>query len=545
MRPHKAILAFLIPVIALSGCSRSEVPNQRPNILLVMADDMGFTDLGRFGSEIETPNLDALAARGLTFTDFHVSVSCSPARSMLFSGTDNHIAGLGNMGELLTPEQEGQPGYEGYLNDRVVSLAEVLRSDGYHTYMGGKWHLGHEPGALPSDRGFERTLSMLVGGASHWADRLGIAPQYDPAEYASDGTFLESLPDDFYSSKNYADFVIDAIRANAGDGQPFLAYLAFTAPHDPVHVPEPWLSKYRGQYDDGYEALKTSRWEGAKRVGVVPENAERPGRHPMVKPWDELSDDEKAVEVRGMEVYAGMVEAMDYHYGRVVDFLREIGEYDNTIIIFLSDNGANPWYSAEYPGATEPDFANQFDNSLENIGHPGSNYAYGMGFASGSGGPINLFKMTVGEGGIRVPLIVAGPNVQSGKQVDAFAYVWDIMPTILEFTGSVHPDEFEGRQVERMRGRSLKGLLSGSTAAAYGEDDMIGGEMGNGKWMRQGAFKAVTVPIPYGDGEWHLYNVVDDPGETSDLAAEYPEKLDALREAWDRYSVEVGVVLSE
>jgi arylsulfatase len=329
---------------------------------------MGWTDLGCFGGEIDTPNLDKLAESGIKFTAFTVSVSCSPTRSMLLSGNDNHVAGLGNMGELLTKNQVGKPGYEGHLNDRVVSLAEVLRDGGYHTYMAGKWHLGHELGTLPFNRGFERSFSMLYGGASHWADMHGILPSDDPAKYTLNGTFLDDLPADHYSSRSYADFLMDAIRANRSDGKPFLAYLAFQAVHDPVQVPEPWLSKYRGRYDDGYEALKARRWEAAKKIGIVPPGAKLAAQHPMIQPWNKLSEEERAVEARGMEVYAGMLEAMDYHYGRVVDFLKDIGQYDNTVIIFLSDNGANPWYSSEYPGAERSEFRAKFDNSLDNIG---------------------------------------------------------------------------------------------------------------------------------------------------------------------------------
>ena len=275
----------------------------RPNILLVVADDMGWTDLGSFGSEIETPNLDALAQRGIKFTGFTVSVSCSPTRSMLLSGNDNHVAGLGNMVELLTKNQIDRPGYEGHLNDRVVSLAEVLRDGGYHTYLGGKWHLGHEPGSIPFDRGFERTFSMLNGGASHWSDMYGILPSDDPAKYTMDGKFLNSLPADFYSSRSYADFLIEAIRENRDDGKPFLAYLAFTAVHDPGNrFPSPGLSKYRGRYDTGYGALKAKRWESAKRIGVAPKSAKLAARHPMIEPWEDLDDDERAVQARGMEV---------------------------------------------------------------------------------------------------------------------------------------------------------------------------------------------------------------------------------------------------
>lgn len=246
-----------------------------------------------------------------------------------------------------------------------------------------------------------------------------------------------------------------------------------------------------------------------------------------------------------MEVYAGMVEALDYRYGRVIDFLKDIGEYENTVILFLFDNGANPWYSADYPGADDPKFLDQFDNSLDNIGHPGSNYAYGIGFASGSGGPLDKFKMTVGEGGIRSPLLISGPGIQGGRQIDAFAYVTDVMPTLLDLAGADYPADFKGRSVEPMRGRSLVGLLKGNKKAIYDPDEFVGGEMGGGKWMRQGDFKAVMVPEPYGAGEWRLYNVVKDPGEAMDLSKDMPDKLRALVAAWDEYAKEVGVVPPE
>ena len=532
-------------ILAVVGISQALAAEKKPNILLVMADDMGWTDIASFGSEIKTPNLDTLAKAGIMFTDFHVSVSCSPTRSMLLTGNDNHIAGLGNMGELLTEKQKGKPGYEGHLNDRVVTLAEILQAGGYHTYMAGKWHLGHTPGSLPFDRGFERSFSLLVGGASHWADMRGILPSDDPAKYSQDGKELEALPADFYSSRSYADFLMDAIRKNRGDGKPFLAYLAFTAPHDPVHVPEPWLSKYSGKYDAGYEALKEARLKAAKKIGIVPQSTELADRHPMIKPWDELSKDKQALKARGMEVYAGMIEAMDYHYGRVVDFLKDIGEYDNTIIIFLSDNGPNPWYSDEYPQARETGFVDNFDNSLKNIGHPGSNYAYGMGFASASAGPLDKFKMTISEGGIRSPLLMSGPGIKSDSRSESFVYVTDIMPTILMLTGTKYPTKFKGRKVEPMRGRSMLSLLNDSSKVVYAPTDFVGGEMVGGKWMRQGDFKAVMLPAPYGAGEWTLYNVVKDPGEAKNLAKTLPDKMKALKTAWDQYANEVGVVLAE
>ena len=547
MQPYRLSLIAILALVLGGLClSQAQAADQRPNILLVMADDMGWTDLGNFGSEIDTPNLDTLAQHGVKFTDFYASVSCSPTRAMLLTGTDNHLVGMGNMGELLTSEQRGKPGYEGHLNDRVVTLAEVLRSNGYHTYMAGKWHLGHDPEYFPHARGFERSFSMLLGGASYWSDMFGmLAEQEEIAEYVVDDKRLEKLPKDFYATRSYTDFLIKSIRTNQDDGKPFLAYLAFTSPHDPMHVPEPWLSKYRGKYNDGYETLKANRAATAKKMGLVSNSAQMPDRYQMLKAWNSLTKKTQAIESRGMEIYAGMVNNMDYHYGRVVKLLKDIGEYDNTIVIFLSDNGPNPWYSEDYPGNLGSKWFAQFDNSIDNLGHPMSHYAYGMGWGSASAGPLDLFKMTVAEGGIRVPLLIAGPGVKGGRQINSFSYVWDIMPTILELAGISHPKQYQGRPVERMRGKSLKGVLAGSTEAVYAVNDFVGGEMVNGKWMRQGDYKAVSVALPYGSGDWYLYNVVVDPGETRDLAKEKPEILKRLRAAWDRYAKDVGVILSK
>ena len=537
------VLILLIACQHRSDLSESaSEETKKPNILLVVADDMGWTDLGCYGSKINTPNLDRLAQQGIQFTDFHTSVSCSPTRSMLLTGTDNHLAGLGNMGELLTPNQKGKPGYEGHLNNRVVTLAEVLKSAEYHTYMAGKWHLGHDLDNIPGARGFDKSMSLLFGGASHYSDRSGIIPIENPAEYSLDRQKLNELPDDFYSSRSYTDFLIEAIRSNKDDGKPFLAYLAFTAPHDPLQVPEPWMSKYKGKFDDGYERLRKERIDNVKARGLIPDNAETPRMHPATKPWDSYSAEEHAFESKKMEVYAGMVDNMDYHFGRMVNFLKDIGEYDNTIIIFISDNGPNPWYNEQYPGNADGVYLSRFDNRIENIGNPSSHIAYGIGWASASAGPLDYFKMTVGEGGIRTPLIMAGPNIQPGKVNHNFGYVMDLMPTILDLVNVEHPREFNGNEVLSMKGRSLKSMLSDKSEAAYGPDEYIGGEMLGGKWIRKGEFKATWVPKPYGPDEWKLYNITIDPGETSDLSDQHPELLQELKNVWQKRAQEVGVV---
>jgi arylsulfatase A-like enzyme len=547
---RSAVMGLFIFLASAAVVQAESTSNAKPpNILLIMVDDLGYTDIGSFGGEILTPNIDTLGKEGVRFSNFHTSVSCSPTRSMLLSGTDNHIAGMGTMGELLKPNQRGKPGYEGHLNNSVVSLAEVLRDSGYHTYMAGKWHLGDEPEHFPHARGFERSFSMLQGGASHWSDMIGLnAKTRRIAKYSMNGKALDELPADFYSSRSYADFLIDAIRQNREDGKPFLAYFAPTVAHDPIHVPEPWLSKYRGQYDDGYEALKTSRIAGAKRAGLIPKNAPAPRLHPNTMAWDSLSSDKQALESRTMEAYAGMVENMDYHIGRIINYLKDTGEYDNTIIIFTSDNGPNPWYPVRYPGNSDKagtEWMNQFDNSLENIGRRGSFVGVGIGWAGASAGPLSYFKFTVGEGGIRTPLIVAGPGVKGARQVDSFAYVTDIMPTILGLAKLEHPENYRGRKVERMRGRSLTGVTSGTQEDTYAKDIPIGGEMNNGKWMRKGDYKAVLVVKPYGSAVWQLFNMIEDPGETRDLSKEKPAMLEELKRTWDRYAKDVGVVLSE
>lgn len=541
-----------LPLIAcamLALMSATEATaKEKPNILLVMADDLGFTDIAPYGSEIQTPNLDRLVEKGILFTDFHASISCSPTRSMLLTGTDNHIAGLGNMGELLSENQKGQPGYEGHLNDGVVTLAEVLREEGYNTYMAGKWHLGHEAGLFPANRGFDRDFSLLFGGASHYSDMTGLMEHETPVKYTRDGELLDELPVGFYSSDAYADFLIDAIRHDREDDKPFLAYLAFTAPHDPMHVPRPWHEYYRGKYDEGYEVLHQKRVDGAIAQGIFPKGTKPAPVSEAVFDWETGTVEEgttleyKVKQARSMEIYAGMVSNLDHNYGRVVQYLEDIGELDNTIILFLSDNGPNPWFSWDYPANKDSLFLKTFDDSLGAMGTRDSAHAYGPGWASASSGPLNAFKLTTSEGGIRVPFIISVPGVDGGKTSHAFAYIWDIMPTLLELTGSKHPETFKEKDVAAMMGRSLLPLIEGEAEEVYGDDEFVGGELTNSKWMRQGPYKALLVPPPYGEGKWELFNLNEDPGESNDLGAKMPAKLDELIAAFDSYGQEVGIV---
>jgi arylsulfatase len=313
---------------------------QRPNILLIVADDLGYSDLGSYGGEINTPVLDQLAQQGVRYTDFYVSPTCSVTRSMLLTGTDNHIAGLGNMGELNAPNQVGRPGYEGVLNKRVASVAELLRESGYHTYMAGKWHLGLKPDQIPHARGFERDFSLLVGGGSHFNDQWNLEWQLPKAPYTEDGRPVEKLPRGFYSSKAYTDKTIQFIEEGRPDGKPFFAYMAFTAPHGPLHVPNDWLRRYKNRYDEGWDGIREQRLARMQELGIVESGVSTAERLWFLPRSTSLAPAARVMQGRKMELYASMVEYMDDQIGRVFDYLRQIGEYDNTVVIFLSDNGA-------------------------------------------------------------------------------------------------------------------------------------------------------------------------------------------------------------
>lgn len=374
--------------------------SKRPNFLVIVADDLGFSDIGAFGGEIATPNLDALAIAGLRLTDFHTASTCSPTRSMLLTGTDHHIAGIGTMAEALTPELEGKPGYEGHLNERVVALPELLREAGYQTLMAGKWHLGLKPEQTPHARGFERSFSLLPGAANHY----GFEPPYDestprilkgtPALYVEDERYLDTLPEGFYSSDAFGDKLLQYLKER-DQSRPFFAYLPFSAPHWPLQAPREIVEKYRGRYDAGPEALRQERLARLKELGLVEADVEAHPVLALTREWEALEDEERAKSARAMEVYAAMVERMDWNIGRVVDYLRRQGELDNTFVLFMSDNGAEGALLEAFP-KFGPDLLGfldrHYDNSLENIGRANSYVWYGPRWAQAATAPSRLYK---------------------------------------------------------------------------------------------------------------------------------------------------------
>jgi len=518
--------------------------NARPNILLIVADDLGFSDLGAFGGEISTPNLDALARTGVRFRDFHSAPACSPTRAMLMTGTDPHIAGIGTMLEVAHPDFTGAPGYEGHLNDRVVTVTELLREAGYHTILSGKWHLGETPESIPAARGFAKSFSLLPAGGSHYGK--GDINRFSTVEanYQEDGRPVARLPDDYYSSDYFAERMVDFLR-DRPDVKPFFAYLPFTAPHWPLQAPDASILPYRGRYADGPEALRAARLEGLKAEGlcapdVVP--------HPFVggTPWTEMTNDERAWSARAMEVYAGMVDRMDWAVGRVIDHLREAGDLDNTIVMFLSDNGAEGAMVEAMPivGAMIADqIAKHFDNSIDNLGRPDSCFWYGPRWAQAATAPSRLHKAFTSEGGIRVPFFVSGPGVAGGGRVSrAFATAMDVPATILDLAGVEHPAEWRGKAIAPILGRSMRAHLADEAAAVHPSGFEAGWELFGRRAIRRDSYKAIWLRSPEGEGRWQLYDLDADPGEIDDLTEQRPAILAELVSAWNRYAAQAGIV---
>ena len=541
----------LATALGLTPVQAASVDPAKPNILVVVADDMGYGDLGSFGSEIDTPNLDALAASGVQLTNFQAMPACSPTRAALLTGADPHQVGLGNMAEETAPNQEGKKGYEGYLNDRAVTVASLLRDAGYDTYLTGKWHLGSTAQTGPDQRGFEHSFSLLSGGASHYPD---MKPAYAPtpdakAPYAEDGKRLDKLPTDFaYSSQYYADRMIRYIAADKDSGRPFFGMLAFTAPHWPLQAPDAAIEKYRGRYDAGFDKLLDARLAKQKALGIIPADAEAAARSPKGKPWDSLTPEERQREARAMEIYAAMVDQMDVNTGRVFDYLRKNGLYDNTIVIFISDNGAEghdldeTWPADLFPKIRKViDETNDF--SYEHMGKPGSYTFLGPNWSRVAAPTLSLFKGFPTEGGTRTAGIIRVPGVDAqGKQLDQLVSVKDFAPTLLELAGVKHPgEEYKGREVVPMTGTSILPLLKGAKAA----ERTTGGELFGKRFVRKGDWKLVHMPKPWGNGEWQLFNLGHDMAERHDLSAREPQKVAELKKVWDDYAKANGVILPD
>ena len=570
MRTKKrSFLASISLLLAIVGCQQAEdssggqasgaeavqsapqvqtEPAEQPNIVLIIVDDMGYTDIGAFGSEIDTPNLDKLANAGVKLTNYHASPQCAPTRSILMSGSTNHRAGMGSMfgDRFMEGEFGDRPGYEGYLHPRVATLPERLGEAGYNAYMVGKWHLGTTDDTKPTAKGFDRAFALMQGGSNHLA-MLGAGPR--APSYRENGEILEALPEDFYSTNTYTDKTIEYIESGRESGKPFFSYVALTAPHWPHQVPEEYKDIYSGRYDEGYDVLRAERVKRAEELGVVPKVD--PELFDIVgDSWDDLTPDRQKYYARMMEIYAAQVKNMDDNIGRLTAYLDEIGELDNTFFFFMSDNGAeadseaNPFFGAQL------DNNPYYDNSYENIGNVNSWVYYGPGWAQAAMAPYRLFKGFLTEGGTLVSAFASHPSLADGGVLnDQYLTVMDLMPTLLDLAGAEFDStSISGREVLPMQGRSFAGVLAGDGELVYTEEDVRPFELHGQRALLKGDWKVVWEQAPmniawYGDKpgnwrSWRLFNLADDPTEQFDLKESEPEKFAELVGLWDQYAAD-------
>jgi len=542
-----------VPMISkFSYAQLNGVQDKRPNILLIMGDDFGFSDIGSFGSEISTPNLDTLAKEGKILTNYHTNPACSPARLALLTGVDNHIGGIGAMSEKLVSNQIGKPGYEGYINDMVVTIQEILKNSGYHTLMTGKWHLSGTQvvnGTTPYDRGFEEVFTLVSSGGQHFNSHPYYAEGHPVFMHNDKVVERDNMT---YSNDLYANTLIDQIKKFHGDGKPLFMYLAFQVAHSPFQAPQEDIKKYEETYAVGYDKIREQRFEKQKELGIWAPEMVLPQRIPAPETWDSLSTQEKSYRAKVLAVHAGMIDNMDYNIGQVINYLKDIKEYDNTMIIFASDNaGSEPVDMNKFAGqaATKEQtqkFLAGFNNSIPNIGNGNSLVNYGSWGSIPSVSPLSYFKLSQGEGGIRSPFIIKLPNSElksSPEILRAYVNVRDITPTLLDYTGVQYPSTFNGREVHPVMGKSLKPLLEGTVDRVYTADEAVSQELFNSTSLFMGDWKAVSNIPPVSDGKWHLFNMTSDVGENNDLSSQYPEILQRMTQAYHKYAEEVGVVV--
>jgi arylsulfatase len=526
---------FLVFLIFCACSPKPADPPKKLNILLIVADDLGYADLGSFGGDIDTPNLDELAKNGMRFSRFHAGASCAVSRAMFLTGNDNHIAGMG-----VQSVYSEVPGYEGYLSDRIVTIPELLRSKSYHTYMVGKWHLGSKIQHDPSQRGFDKSFNTPEGGANHY-NNLGVLPQAPISIYRENGEESE-WPKGAYSTDFYTDKLIEYIKSNQGDGKPFFTYAAYTSPHWPLQVDEKFWRKYEGKYDEGYEKLKEQRFESLKKAGMIPENAILPPSHPDIKPWSSLSPEKQKKEARKMELYAGMVDNLDYNIGRLINYLKEIGEYEHTLIIFLSDNGAAAEDFYFQDGFKELLQAN-FTNSYEDMGKSNSFTSYGSQWAEAGSAPFKYYKSFSTEGGLTVPMIMSGPGVNEKNSInESFFTVLDLAPTIYELTDTTYPKEWNDKPIQTLLGASLVPVLEGTKKSIHNDDYVFGFEQSGMAMLRKGKWKITNTEKPFAIGNFQLYNLSNDLGEQNDLSKSNPKKYQEMLIEWGNWSQKVGVI---
>ncbi len=526
--PLRLACCLVLNLIALAPAGSSA----QSNFVVLLVDDAGLMDFGGYGGEARTPNINRLADKGVRFGNYHTSPLCSPSRAMLLTGLDNHRTGVGTIPEVLHESQAQSPAYALRLLPGVTTIATRLQEAGYGTFMTGKWHLGSGDGDLPDAHGFARSFALDASGADNW-EHKSFLPLYADAPWFEDGKPVR-LPEDFYSSEFIVDKMIEYLGAR-DRARPFFSYLAFQAIHIPLQAPREFTDHYQGVYTAGWDALRAQRINTAKQLGLLPEQAPPPKPHASLRAWDDLSADEQNHYEHSMMVNAGMLEAMDHHIGRLVAYLEREAELSNTVFIVTSDNG--------------PEFGDPTASAIFRLWMAGSGYhvdddragergymgAIGPEWASVAAVPGSLFKMYTSEGGTRVPLIISGPGVKNQAGFNpALSFVTDVAPTIAEMAQLSPQDQMDGR--------SLLPVLSGSTAAVYGEEDGVGLEVAGNSALFKGRFKLTRTTWPHGDARWRLHDLSADPAERNDLLPAMRPLGEELLADYDAFAATAGVI---
>ncbi|MFO0808178.1 MAG: arylsulfatase [Gemmataceae bacterium] len=526
--------SLLVAVLLAAPAAAAE----RPNVLLILADDLGYSDIGCYGGEIATPTLDALAAGGVRFRQFYNGTRCCPSRASLLTGLYPHQAGVGDMNT-----DQRQPGYRGHPQPNTVTVAEVLRSAGYHTSMVGKWHLsvgGRPP--HPTDRGFDEFYGMIGGFNSFF--------QEDPFYTRSpkDRPKRPYPKDAFYSTDAFADYSLDFLAEARKAKKPFFQYLAFNAPHFPLHAKPEDIAKYKDTYAKGWDALRRDRFGKQAALGVIDSQTTLSPRSPFTTradfrrtgenpAWDTLPNDRRADLARRMAVFAAMVDCMDQAIGHVVADLKAHGELDNTLILFLSDNGAcAEWDPFGFDVSSGPKNVLHAGAQLDAMGGPATYHSYGSGWANAGNTPFRLYKHYCHEGGIRTPLIAHWPKGIAAKGAfrDQPGHIIDVMATCVDVCGAAYPPTRDSVAVTPMEGVSLRAAFADTPLPR----DYLAWEHERNRAIRAGQWKLVAKA----DGPWELYDIEADRVELRDLAATMPAKVAELAAKWDAWAKRCKVV---
>jgi len=531
---NKIVFSYLLLSVGLffSGCTSKEAPKpDRPNILLIMLDDSGFSDLGCYGGEIQTPNIDQLATTGVRFTQMHNAARCCPTRASLLTGLYPQTAGITGMGVNLEMN--------------AATIAEVLKDNGYHTGMTGKWHLSRTK-ALPdqneqlqwlahrADHGPFSPLENYPcnrGFEEHWGTIWGVVDFFDPFSLVHNEEPIENVPDDFYVTDFITQKSIDLLDEYSKDDKPFFLYVAHNAPHWPLHALPEDIEKYKDTYKDGWEVLRQNRYKRMVEMGLIDTVAYKLPENSSGRKWDECEN--KAYESACMAVHAAMVDHVDQGIGQLIDELKKNGQYENTLIFVLSDNGAS--YERGYPpGFDRPGFTRDSTIIEYNAQNPGSQTTWnyiGNAWASASNTPFRYWKKESYEGGSSTPFIVHWPEKLTGMENTVnrgLAHVIDIMPTCLELAGVEYPDSINGLKTGKLDGTSLMPLLMGETNSIH---DTLFWEHEGGRAIRIGDWKMSALP----NQPWQLFKIAEDHTEMNDLAAKFPEKVEEMNAVWQDY----------